>query len=76
MTRLALRGVAIAIAVAGLADPVMTISRATPARATILTAVAADRTDEARVVRERVKAAAGGGIVFTERTGVGGRLAC
>jgi hypothetical protein len=71
MTRLALRGIAIAIAAAGVADPVITVSGARPTRATIVTAVLRDHEDDAGRTRQNLMAAAAKHVQFTERAAAG-----
>lgn len=75
-SRLMLRGLAIAIAIAGAADPVVSVSRNKPTRVTIATAVLPGRLEEARRVRDALIAAAGTNVEWIERASRGGRLPC
>jgi hypothetical protein len=74
--RLACRVMAITIAIAGVADPVVSVSRPQPTRVTIATAVEPLREGEARRARETLIAAAGRNIDWIERTSPAGRLPC
>lgn len=73
--RLALRGVAIAIATAGVVDPVITLSGAGSARATIVSAVLQEHNDDAARARTNLMAAAKQ-VQFTERDASAGPLPC
>jgi len=74
--RLVFRVMAIAIAIAGVADPAISVSRPQPTRVTIATAVQPFREEDARRVREALMAAAGRSVDWIERGSVGGRLPC
>lgn len=75
-TRLALRGVAIAIAAAGVADPVITVSGARPTRVTTVTAVQRDHEDDAYRTRENLIVGAGKQVQFSGHNAAAGPLPC